>query len=235
MAPDGSPIEEKSQLRDLGVQLSSDLSFSDHINNTISAANKMVGMVLRTFRRRSRFLMITIWKTIIQPKLDYCSQLWSPSDQSSIGRLESVMRNFTSKIQGCEEMNYWERLSHLKVYSQERRRERYQIILVWKIIQGLVDGYRINFSTNQRRGRLAEVARINNNSRAVVKNAKTASLAVKGCKLLNMLPQHLRDLDSTTVDSFKTSLDCFLMMIPDQPTIPGNVRAANTNSLLEND
>ena len=130
LAPDGSAIEEKGQLRDLGVQISSDLSFTTHINNTITGANRLIGMVMRTFRRRSRFLMVTVWKTIIQPKLDYCSQLWSPSDQFNITRLESVMRNFTSKIDGCEGLNYWERLHRLQLLSQERRRERYQLILI---------------------------------------------------------------------------------------------------------
>mgnify|MGYP001437879997 CR=1 FL=1 len=36
--------------------------------------------------------MITIWKSLIQPKLDYCSQLWSPSDQASIALLESLQK-----------------------------------------------------------------------------------------------------------------------------------------------
>ena len=36
--------------------------------------------------------MLTIWKTVVQPKLDYCSVLWSPNDQGSISRLESISR-----------------------------------------------------------------------------------------------------------------------------------------------
>ena len=83
-SPDGSTIEEKSHLRDLGVEVSSDLSFTLHIANTTTAATKLVGWALRTFSRRSRNLMLTIWKSLIQSKLDYCSQLWSPPDQSSI-------------------------------------------------------------------------------------------------------------------------------------------------------
>ena len=33
--------------------------------------------------------MMTIWKTVIKSKLDNCSQLWSPSDQSLIQKLDS--------------------------------------------------------------------------------------------------------------------------------------------------
>ena len=65
--------------------------------------------------------MKTIWKTLVQPKLDYCSQLWSPGDQESINKIESVQRHFTSKVIGLEEMDYWERLKVLHMYSQERK------------------------------------------------------------------------------------------------------------------
>ena len=58
--PDGNHIEEKGNLRDLGVQISSDLSFSIHIENVLSASKQMVGWVLKTFSRRSKFLMITL-------------------------------------------------------------------------------------------------------------------------------------------------------------------------------
>ena len=87
--------------------------------------------------------MLTIWKSLIQPRMDYCSQLWSPTKQGDIARLESVQRGFTSKIEGMDGLDYWDRLELLGMYSQERRRERYQIILLWKITQGLVQGYNV--------------------------------------------------------------------------------------------
>ena len=89
-------------------------------------------------------VMLTIWRTLIQTKLDYCSQLWSPNDQSTITKLENVARNFTSRISGLENLDYWQRLGVLKMYSQERRRERYQIIFVWKVLQGLVQSYNLS-------------------------------------------------------------------------------------------
>ena len=72
--------------------------------------------------------------------LDYCSQLWSPSDRGTIGILESVAKNFTSQVGGMEGLGYWERLGVLNMYSQERKRERYQIICIWKGSQQLVNG-----------------------------------------------------------------------------------------------
>ena len=58
-SPDGSTIEEKTHLRDLGVEVSSDLSFTLHIANTTTAATKLVGWALRTFRRRSRLFGVS--------------------------------------------------------------------------------------------------------------------------------------------------------------------------------
>ena len=123
------------------MEISSDLKFNEHIENVVTSASRMTGWAMRTFRRRSKGTMMTIWKCIIQPKVDYCSQLWSPSDQASIARLESHLRDFIRMISGMEEMDYVDRLANLKMYSQERHRERYQIIFIWKISQGLVQGY----------------------------------------------------------------------------------------------
>ena len=233
LSPDNSPIEEKLHLRDLGVEISSDLSFSIHIENTVSAANKLIGWALRTFRRRSRMIMMTLWKTLVQSKLDYCSQLWSPTDQASISRLESICRHFTSQIAGLEDSDYWERLHVLRLYSQERRRERYRILFIWKVLQGYVEGYSVDIIRSPRRGRLLVVSKINSKAPASVRNAREASLSVQGAKLFNLMPQLLRDKSTGTVDSFKHELDSWLQTVPDQPTIPGRQRAANSNSLID--
>ena len=141
LSPDGTPIEEKVHLRDLGVEMSTDCTFNIHIDNIVTSVSKLVGWVLRTFRSRSRMVMMTCWTSFLQSRLDYCSQLWSPSDQASITKLESVARNYTSHIEGMEGLDYRERLKSLRMYSQERRRERYAVIFVWKLAMGFVEGY----------------------------------------------------------------------------------------------
>ena len=57
-------------------------------------------------------------------------------------KLEAVQRSFTAKIDGMEDKNYWQRLSSLKLFSLQQRRERFIIIHMWKIFKGiaLVDG-----------------------------------------------------------------------------------------------
>ena len=178
-------------------------------------------------------VMLTIWKSIIQCKLDYCSQLWSPADQASISRLESLARHFTAQVAGLEDLDYWERLKALRMYSQERRRERYRIIFIWKVLQGYVQGYNLQWKQSPRRGRLIEVAQYHCEAPAAVKKAREASLSVQGAKLFNLLPRHIRDMDTGTTDQFKSELDSWLGNIPDQPTIPGRQRSSATNSLVD--
>ena len=52
--------------------------------------------------------------------------------------VEKVQRSFTRFISGMACLSYTERLTVLKLYSLKHRRERYIIIYVWKILEGLV-------------------------------------------------------------------------------------------------
>ena len=176
--------------------------------------------------------MRSIWQCLIQPKIDYCSQLWSPCDQLSINKIESVQRHFVDKIAGLENMCYWDKLRTLKMYSQERRRERYMIIFLWKLSQNLVCGYNVTFYENQRRGRLIMPSYAPQRASAQVKKARESSLKVKGAKLFNLLPAYLRNINADNVDIFKQELDWYLGSVPDEPTVAGQQRAAETNSLL---
>ena len=235
LAPDSQPIEVKADLRDLGVRISSNLSFDIHIENTVTAASKLVGWGLRTFVGRSRAVILTLLKSLVQPKLDYCSQLWSPSEQTSINRIESIQRSLVDRIQDRRllGLNYWDKLSELHLYSQERRRERYQVMFLWKISQGMVSGYNLDFThTMGRRGRSIIPKAVVRAAPSAVRNARERSLGVKGAQIFNLLPEQIRSMNTDHIDMFKNHLDVFLASIPDQPTMTGLGRAAESNSLL---
>ena len=180
--------------------------------------------------------MLTLLKSLVQPKLDYCSQLWSPCDQGSINKLEDVQRHLVGRIADSKlsGLNYWEQLSELHLYSQERRRERYQLIFLWKISQGMVSGYDLQFSSElgSRRGRTIIPKPVVRAAPSIVRNAREGSLGVRGARLFNLLPENIRSLNTDHVDLFKNHLDVFLSSIPDQPTVTGLGRSAESNSLL---
>ena len=57
--PANKDIEEPSDLKDLGVRLSTDLSFTKHVQQKLKTARRQAGWVLRTFRTRSVKVMMT--------------------------------------------------------------------------------------------------------------------------------------------------------------------------------
>jgi len=60
------------------------------------------------------------------------------------------------------DLNYWDRLSALKMYSQERRMKRYRIIYTWKILEGIAPNIGIKSYTSTRQGPLCQVPQITN-------------------------------------------------------------------------
>ena len=126
-------IEEKEKLRDLGIIMSNDATFSSHVDTVCRKVNQKSGWIYRTFQCRETLFLKHLCKSLVQPQIDYCSQLYFPSKSSNMERIESLFRTFTKKFPALRNKSYWERLKQLKLYSQKRRRKRYRILYVWKI------------------------------------------------------------------------------------------------------
>ena len=112
--PSENIIKPSSRVKDLGVVASDDLLFREHINSVVTSSKIMQGMLLRTFTTRQEVPMMTMYNTYIRSKMEYCSLVWSPSQKKDIDRLERVQKNFTSKIDGLEHLNYHQRLKKAK-------------------------------------------------------------------------------------------------------------------------
>lgn len=214
--------------------MSDDCSFSVHIKKMCKSARNMCAWILRTFKSRSPELMMTTWKSLVQPILDYCSQLWSPSKKGLIQEIEDIQRSFSRKVSGCAADDYWKRLEKLHLYSLERRRERYQIIYVWKAMEKIVPHF-IDTHNAPRHGRLCNISPLPTNAPGKICSLREQSLRIHGAKLFNVLPRSIRDLANVDVLVFKKKLDGFLGTIPDEPQCHGytDIRRAESNSLLK--
>ena len=95
--------------------MSSNCSFDAHINQLSKKCNNLAGWILRTFITRDRLTML--FKAIVLSRLDYASQLWSPSKIYQINLIEKGQRSFTNHITGMHDLSYNERLKALKLYS----------------------------------------------------------------------------------------------------------------------
>ena len=135
--------------------MSSDCSFEFHIANLNKRTTQLTGWILRTFSFRDKLTMLTLFKALVMSRLDYGSQLWSPYLTKHVNMIEKTQRSFTRYISGMQGLSYPERLSVLKLYSLQRRRERYIIIYVWKILECQVPNFSppIRSRTSDRRGR----------------------------------------------------------------------------------
>jgi hypothetical protein len=218
----GHEIEETSQVRDLGITMSDDASFSSHITKVTKTARALTGWILRVFSARDKLTMLTLFKSLVLPHLEYCCVLWNPAVFRYIQQIEGVQRTFTFKIQDpqLQDKNYWQRLKELKLYSLERRRERYTILYVFKILKGLVPNIGITARHHGRNGKICEIPPMNNRALQSVITKKSASFLINGPKLFNVLPSYIRNMEDD-MDHIKAALDKFLQHIPDKPHLPG--------------
>ena len=152
--------------------------------------------------------MIIMWNTQVRSIMDYCSPLWAPDpkDLGNIDLLENTQRSFTRSINGMEGLDYAQRLRKLHMYSVQRRHERYKIIYLYKIKEGIVPNvsntHGLQFHPNERHGCVCNVPKfpLYNNKAA---KARNRSFALTASQLWNSLPKATRDIAGVSVDTFK--------------------------------
>ena len=115
-------------------------------------------------------------------------------------------------------------MKELKMYSLERRRDRYRLIYCWKMLEGTVPVVGIESNWSPRRGRLIKSLHANRS------NAHNfCSLVEKGW---NHLPKDLRNLSGVSVDTFKHHLDRFLSLIEDNPHLSNEKTRRCNNDIM---
>jgi hypothetical protein len=179
--------------------------------------------------------MLTLWKSLVLPILDYCSQLWSPTKVGQIQEIEDIQKSFTRKIRSRSRDDYWERLNTYKLYSLQRRRERYR--KTWKILENYapnIGADKIKSRSSIRHGRVCVIPPPPNSSPTYVQRLIEGGFCVNGGNLFNSLPKSIRNLTNVDVLTFKSKLDGFLSTIADEPQSPGYTasRRAASNSLI---
>ena len=235
-------IERFEIVKDLGVIMNESANFTNHLEHAVKKARQKMGWIMRTFHTRNTWFMKHMFKTLVVPHLDYCSQLWMPIDASGIQSLEKVQYDFFKRIPELREKSYWDALEHMKMVSIQRRMERYRIIYSWKILENLAPNCgisEIDESHLSRQGRRLDISVPKGSAK--VNKMKEQCFQINGAKLFNCLPPTIRNLSTTSkeksrcapdVDYFKAALDQYLASIPDQPRIGGLAPGVESNSIL---
>jgi hypothetical protein len=139
-------LKVANEFKDLGVIVSSDLSWSNQVASTVKKANRIVGLIKRTIGFSSTSIFSTLYKSLVRPVLEYAAPVWSPYLVKDVKALERVQRR-ASRIalkQKRGEMPYNERCKLLKWDTLEKRRKFLSLVECYKIVFELNGG--ITFS-----------------------------------------------------------------------------------------
>ena len=123
--------------KDLGVWISADMKCSKQSMYACNKAMKVLGMIKRTIKFKDMRVMLSLYKSLVRPHVEYCISAWKPHYKKDKVLIEKVQRRFTKMINNMEGKTYEERLYCLKLWTLEERRNRQDLIEVFKICNGL--------------------------------------------------------------------------------------------------
>ena len=113
------------------------------------------------------------------------------------------MQKFTRKIEGFKELSYWERLEKLHLQSLQRHRERYSIILMWKMANDEApNNISIRFYSSNRLGIRAEVPTSPTSTQSSIITKQYNSFAGLATRLWNTLPKKWILLEDWKISRF---------------------------------
>jgi len=197
-------LQSAEEEKDLGVIFTTDLKFSRHIATAANKANRIVGIIRRSFRYLDKPMLAQLYKSLIRSHLEYANTVWCPMKQADIDHLERVQRRATKLITVMKDLSYPERLRTLKLPTLVYRRARGDMIEVYKILHNLVD------STDQSPLHLADQGATRGHSFKLQKRyCRTAlrahAFSQRVVDKWNSLPEAV--VSSPTLNAFKNSLD----------------------------
>ena len=68
-------IERYEKLKDLGIIMNDKVDFTDHVTNVTKKTRHKMGWIIGSFHCRKTHFMKHMFKTLVIPHVDYCSQL----------------------------------------------------------------------------------------------------------------------------------------------------------------
>lgn len=104
-----------------------------------SKAQKMLSLIKIAFKHLQPLFLCVLYKAFVRPLLDYCIPAWSPYYVKDIEALEKVQRRMTRMLPDYRHLSYLDRLQVFKLTTLKTRRLRYDLICVFKILNGFLD------------------------------------------------------------------------------------------------
>ncbi|CAB4028943.1 Hypothetical predicted protein [Paramuricea clavata] len=138
------------QEKDLGVTISSKLTWHHHISVIVAKANKLLGLLKRTCPLLTDIqVRRTLYLSLVKSQLCYATQVWSPAQDMLKAKLERVQRRATKWIFSYKgkEMSYHQRLQLLHLLPLCYDREIKDLTFFYKALYGIVMAVVYNVSS----------------------------------------------------------------------------------------
>jgi ribonuclease P/MRP protein subunit RPP40 len=119
------------------VYTTTNVKSSRQCQEAYTKASKALGLIARTMICREKEVLMPLYKTLVRPHLEYCVVVWSLHHKKDKQLLERVQHRFTRLISGMKELAYEDGLNMLRLWSLEERRNRADLIEVFKMKEGL--------------------------------------------------------------------------------------------------
>ena len=202
-----NPLEETTLEKDLGVYVTPDWKNASHVAKAAAKANSMVGQIRRTFNYMDVDIFKAVYPSMIRSHMEYAVQAWSPHLVKDILILENVQRRATKLVTSLRDKTYEVRKLALDLTSLAERRERGDLIQVFKIMHGYDNLRRDDFfvlhSDSRRPSTRGHSLKILTKSSKTVRRRKYFDIRI--INKWNELSEKV--VCKQSVSSFKTKLD----------------------------
>ena len=126
-----------------------------------------MGLIRRTFSYLDEHLFKQLYTTFVRPHIEYAQSVWSPHLLKHVKQLENVQIRATSQVDVMKKMEYSERLRKLDLPTLLYRRERGDMIEVWKHFNTYTTKQRFHPTSDEISG-TTEITHIRTNWRGIV-------------------------------------------------------------------
>ena len=127
-------LDTVASFKYLGVTLQSDMKWNEHVRTVVSKANGRLRFIGRILGKCDSSVKETAYKTLVRPRLEYCSSVWDPQQIGLKESMEAVQRRAARFVTGRfdQSASVTEMIRELKWESLEERRRSFREILLRK-------------------------------------------------------------------------------------------------------
>ncbi len=137
----GTTLAEETCSKYLGVFIQSSMGWKSHIDKKVKKANSMLGFLKRNLRKASEETKSNAYFALVRSNLDYCSSVWSPHQLNQVHQVEMIQRRaaryVTNRFRNTSSVSNM--LDHLHWETLQSRRQKQQLVMLYKIIHNLVE------------------------------------------------------------------------------------------------